>query len=217
LDQGSLLHSGALFTVGSKRSCGNQAPKGSPAVVLTSFGPEGNLNPSFGFSGFRSIGYLSPPVATVAPSGKIVLLGSRQGNSQLVTRLLPSGAPDPGFGRIGRVQLVLPKGASFAAVVVDPRGRLLFAGRNSKRISKSPKNPLRRSTFLLARMGPEGNVDRSFGRRGSLRTGFGGRSSSFATQVMLDARGRIVVGGGVSTPLLGSGGGYAIARYLDGR
>jgi uncharacterized delta-60 repeat protein len=216
LSGASLLHSGTLFTVGSKRSCGNQVPKGSPAVVLTSFGSEGNLNPNFGFAGFRSIGYSSAPVATVAPSGKIVLLGAKTGKSQLVTRLLPSGAPDPSFGRIGRVQLVVPKGASFAAVAVDRRGRLLFAGRSSRRISKSAKNPLRRSTFWLGRMSPEGSIDRSFGRRGSVRTGFGGPSDSFATQATLDARGRIVVGGGISTPRLGTGGGYAIARYLPG-
>jgi uncharacterized delta-60 repeat protein len=217
LDQGSLFPSGALFTIGSKLRCGSEVGRG-PAVVLTGFGPEGNLDPNFGFSGFRSIGYSSPPVATVAPSGKIVLLGAKQSKSksQLVTRLLPSGAPDPSFGRIGRVNLVLPKGAAFAAVAVDGRGRLLLAGHSSKRVSKSPKNPLRRSTFWLARMNPEGNVDRFFGRRGSVRTGFGGPSSSFATQVMLDARGRIVVGGGVSTPLLGTGGGFALARYLGG-
>ena len=218
LDQGSLFPSGALFTVGSKLRCGSTVGKG-PAVVLTSFGPEGSLDPGFGFSGFRSVGYSSPPISTVAPSGKIVLLGTKQkkSKSQLVTRLLPNGAPDPSFGRIGRINLILPKGAALAAVAVDGRGRLLFAGRSSKRVSKSPRNPLRRSTFWLGRMSPEGNIDRSFGRHGSVRTGFGGPSSSFATQVMLYPRGRIVVGGGVSTPLLGTGGGFAVARYLGGR
>jgi hypothetical protein len=203
-----------LFTVGSGNPrCGSDG--GGPAVVLTGFGPEGGLYPSFGFSGFRSIGYTQPPVATIAPSGKIVLLGPRRRRSQLVTRLLPNGAPDPGFARLGRISITLPKGAGFAAAAVDGRGRLLFAGRISRRVSKSPNNPLRRSTFLLVRMSSRGNFDRSFGRRAAVRTGFGGPASSFATQVMVDARGRILVGGGISTPRLGTGGGFAIARYLS--
>ncbi len=75
---------------------------------------------------------------------------------------------------------------------------------------------MRRSTFLLIRMRVRGNIDRSFGHHGVVRTGFGGPSSSFATQVIVRGR-RIVVGGGVSTPRLHTGGGFAIARYLGGR
>lgn len=211
--QGSLTPSGMLFAVGSGNPrCGTDG--GGPAVLLAGFGPEGGLYPSFGFSGFRSIGYPQPPVATVAPSGKIVLLGARQKRSQLITRLLPNGAPDPGFARLGRVIVNLPKAASFAAVAVDSRGRLLLAGRISRRVSKKPSNPLRRSTFFLARMNSRGTFDRTFGRRAAVRTGFGGPASSFATQVTVDARGRILVGGGISTPRLGTGGGFALARYL---
>jgi uncharacterized delta-60 repeat protein len=216
LGQAGLTPSGALFTVGAGNPrCGEEG--GGPSVVLASFASDGAFDPSFGFSGFRSIGYPKVPVATVAPSGKIVLLGTKQNREQVVTRLLPNGTPDPSFGRIGRVRIIGPKSASIAAVAVDDQGRLLFAGRVSRRVSKSPKNTLRRSTFILARMNPNGNFDRSFGRHGSVRTGFGGPASSFATEVMVDKRGRIVVGGGVTTPRLSTGGGFAIARYLSGR
>ncbi len=216
-EQGSLVPGGGLFTVGlGKPKCSGESS--GPPVVLTGFGPEGNLNPGFGFAGFRAIGYPSAPVAAVAPSGKIVLLGAKdKDGKQLVIRLLPNGAADPGFGRTGRIQLIPPKHGAVAAVAIDGRGRVLLAGRVSKRVSKKKKNPLLRSTFLLVRMNPEGSIDRSFGHKGAVRIGFGGPSSSFATQVMLDARGRIVVGGGISTPLLNSGGGFAIARYLDPR
>lgn len=212
--QAALSPSGSLFTVGAgNHPCGEEG--GGPPVVLASFGAEGALDPSFGFSGFRTIGYSKVPVATVASSGKIVLLGARQGNAQLVTRLLPNGAPDPGFGRIGRIRLVSTWPAILTAVAIDGQDRLLLAGRVSRRVSKNPKNPLRRSTFILARMRADGDFDRSFGRHGSVRTGFGGPASSFATQVFVDNRNRIVVGGGVSTPRLGTGGGFAIARYLS--
>ncbi len=216
LSQADFTLSGSLFAVGAGNPrCGEEG--GGPAVVLASFGSNGAFDPSFGFSGFRSIGYPKVPVAAVAPGGKIVLLGAKQNGAQLVTRLLPSGSPDPGFGRIGRVRIFGPKSASIAAVAVDNQGRLLFAGRVSRRVSKSPKNTLRRSTFILARMNANGNFDRSFGHHGSVRTGFGGPASSFATEVMVDERGRIVVGGGVTTPRLSTGGGFAIARYLSGR
>jgi uncharacterized delta-60 repeat protein len=214
-EQGALFPDGGLFTVGlGKPHCAGEGS--GPPVVLTGFGPEGNLDPGFGFAGFRAIGYSAAPVATVAPSGKIVLLGAKEKDRQLVIRLLPNGASDPGFGRTGRVVLVGLQHAAFAAVAVDGQGRLLFAGRITKRVSKKKKNRLRRSTFLVARMNPDGTVDRSFGHKGSVRTGFGGPSSSFATQVMLDAQGRILVGGGISTPLLATGGGFALARYLGG-
>jgi hypothetical protein len=49
-----------------------------------------------------------------------------------------------------------------------------------------------------------------------VRTGFGGPSSAVATQVLIDGKGRILVGGSVITPELQSGGGFAIARYLPG-
>jgi uncharacterized delta-60 repeat protein len=215
LAQGRPTPSGTILGVASANPSCPGSPR-SPAVVLTGLGAEGSLDPGFGFAGFRAVGFPHAPVVAVAPSGKIVLLGSRQGKLQLVMRLLPNGAADPSFRRIGRVNLVLPKGeAAFAAVAVDGRGRPVFAGRISKAVSNRDGSP--RSSFWLARMKPKGTIDRSFGRHGTVRTGFGGPSNSFATQVAIDARGRILVGGGISTRLLGTGGGYAIARYVNGR
>jgi uncharacterized delta-60 repeat protein len=209
--QGSLLPSGSLLALGTPRfSCAG----GSNRLMLTGFNPEGNLDPAFGFAGFRSIGTGSAPVVAVAPSGKIVLLGARKGGkekTQLLTRLLPDGGVDPGFGRTGRVELLLPKGGAFTTVAVDGRERILLAGRASKPVRVSR---VLRSTFLLARMNPKGSVDRGFGRRGTVRTGFGGPSSSAATQVMLAGKGRILVGGQISSSRLATGSGFALARYL---
>jgi uncharacterized delta-60 repeat protein len=210
--QSALVPSGGLLAIAAgKQACGDE--RGGPAVLLTQLGPEGNLDASFGFSGFRSIGYRRAPVATIAPSGKIVLLGDRRKETQLVIRLLPNGGFDPSFGRTGRISIVPPKNAALASVAVDARGRLLFAGHASKRVHR-PNSGVSRSTFLLARMNANGNFDRSFGRHGSMRTGFGGPSSSFATQVIIDAKGRILVGGNVSSSLLATGSGFALARYL---
>jgi uncharacterized delta-60 repeat protein len=216
--QGHFFPSENLLVVGSpKYSCSGRS---GPPVVLTSFEAGGNLASGFGFSGFRSISFRTAPVVAVAPSGKILLLGSKQNIAhhraqQMVMRLLPNGAKDPSFARIGHVFVVAPRSVNFAAIAADNRERVLLAGRATHKLPKG--DGLRRSTFLLSRMKPKGTFDRSFGRHGSVKTGFGGPSDSHATQVAVDARGRILVGGLISTPRLSTGGGFAVARYLSGR
>ena len=195
-------------------------PEG-PASVLIGIEPGGNLDSGFASFGFRTVDFVYPPLMALTPSGKILLMDRRPYGKgkpvQTIERLLPSGALDPGFKRNGRVDIALPKHASLSALAVDPKGRILVAGELTKRVSKSPKNKLRRSTFLLSRLSSGGIIDRSFGNRGSLTTGFGGPTDSFATQVMFDGKGRILVGGGITSPQFESGGGFAIARYLSGK
>jgi uncharacterized delta-60 repeat protein len=215
--QGHLLANGNLLAVGSPNfSCSGG---GGPKVVLTGFEGAGNLNPNFGFSGFRSVSFNQAPALALAPSGKILLLGSRHNAAhhkatQDVMRLLPDGAIDPGFGRTGRIVVVIPRTVRFAAIGSDAEERVLLAGRAAHKL---PKSEVRRSTFVLSRLKPKATFDRSFGKHGSVLTGFGGPSSSSATQVLAIGGGRILVGGLVSTPTLPTGGGFAIARYLGGR
>lgn len=204
-----------------------------PASVMIGIDPSGNLDSGFASFGFRTLPFSTAPALTVAPSGKILLLGRPQiGHTykqdkegkrkrvsfryQVIQRLLPSGAGDPGLSRTGKVSYRDPESGSLSAIAVDAQERIYVAGRIGERISKSPHKKLLRKTFLLTRLTPAGNEDRSFGRGGSVNTGFGGPTDSFATQVMLDAKGRILVGGGLSAPQFASGGGFAIARYLSG-
>jgi uncharacterized delta-60 repeat protein len=214
--QGHLFPGGNLLVIGSgKFSCPNGV---TPRNVLTSFETAGNLDGGFGFSGFRSIGMSSAPVLGMAPSGKILLLGRKRNAGkgkarQLVMRLLPDGSIDSGFGRDGRIGVLMPRTTGFAAIAADNKERVLLAGRI---LHKLPRPGPLRSTFWLARMKPKGRVDRSFGPRDGFQTGFGGPSSSYATQILVRGN-RILVGGLVSTPRLPTGGGYAIARYLGGR
>jgi uncharacterized delta-60 repeat protein len=211
-EQASVTPEGTLLALGVKgyRCTGY----GGPNLLLTGLGLEGSLDPAFGFAGFRVIGFSSAPVVRVAPTGRILLLGERQGRkerTQLIMRLLPDGGLDPSFGRTGRVQLRLPRRAELFTLAEDNRGRLLLAGRESKPL---PRGSFR-STFFLVRMKPKGSVDRSFGRRGTVGTGFGGPSSTVATQIMLAKGGRILVGGEITSPRLTTGSGFAIARYLS--
>ncbi len=220
-----------------------QPKEGRARNVLTGVDENGNLDPSFGSFGFRTLGSYAEPAVTVAPSGKILVLGQPEGSHyyktetqknkktgkkervkvridvkvQNVRRLLPSGASDPSFGRTGAINYVDPKVGSFSAITVDPQERIYLAGRIGKRVSKQANNPLQRTQFLLERFQPEGRIDNSFGKEGAVTTGFGGPSDAFATQVELVAKGRILVGGGITSPELPSGGGFALARYMPGK
>jgi uncharacterized delta-60 repeat protein len=209
-----------------------------PARLLTAFNADGNLNSSFASFSFRTLKTVSPIAMTVTPSGKILLLGEEQHKRvyhkvkrivkgkkvtrsvgkeiryQVVVRLLPSGAFDPGFSRTGSAKYLDPESGTFSDLTADSGERTYLVGNLGKRVSPSPHNQTLRRTFVLGRLTPKGVYDRSFGDRGKVTTGFGGPSSAMATQVALDAKGRILVGGSVITPELGSGGGFAIARYL---
>jgi uncharacterized delta-60 repeat protein len=211
-----------------------------PAQLLTAFNADGNLNSAFASFSFRTLKTVAPIAMTVTPSDKILLLGEEQHKRvyhkvatmeegkkvvksvgktiryQVVVRLLPSGAFDPGFSRTGSAKYLDPESGSFSELTADADERTYLVGTLGKRVSPSPHNPPPRRPFVLGRLTPKGVYDRGFGRRGKVTTGFGGPSSAMATQVALDAKGRILVGGSVITPELQSGGGFAIARYLPG-
>jgi uncharacterized delta-60 repeat protein len=209
-----------------------------PAQLLTAFSADGNLNSGFASFSFRTLKTVAPIAMTVTPSDKILLLGEEQHKRvyhkvakmeegkkvvervgktiryQVVVRLLPSGAFDPGFSRTGSAKYLDPESGSFADLTADAGERTYLVGSLGKRVSPSPHNQALRRTFVLGRLTPKGTYDRGFGTRGKVATGFGGPSSAVATQVLLDGNGRILVGGSVITPELPSGGGFAVARYL---
>jgi uncharacterized delta-60 repeat protein len=210
-----------------------------PYFQIGGFAESGNLDTGFASFGFRALNFGAAPTLSVAPSGKLLLLGHPYSqrayrkvkvknkntgkvvtekkryyiNVQAVERLLPNGAGDPSFGRSGELTYNDPQPGSYNAITTDSKERIYLAGRIGKHAGNGKKGS-QRTDFLLARTNPKGGVDRSFGKEGIVTTDFGGSASSFATQVMLDGKGRILVGGGVQSPQLESGGGFALARYL---
>jgi uncharacterized delta-60 repeat protein len=211
-----------------------------PRQLLTAFTGEGNLNSSFASFSFRTLKSVAPIAMNVTPDGEILLLGDTETKRvyhkvtrveegkkrtrsvgktihyQVVVRLLPSGALDPGFSRIGSAKYLDPEAGSFTDLTADGAERTYLVGSTGKRVSPSPHNQILRRTFVVDRLTTKGTYDRAFGRQGKVTTGFGGPSSAVATQVVIDPKGRILVGGKVVTPELPSGGGFAIARYLPG-
>jgi uncharacterized delta-60 repeat protein len=210
-----------------------------PYFQLAGFTETGNLDNGFASFGSRGLSFEYAPTLAVAPSGKLLLLGQPERfrsyrnrktkdketgkvvtekvrvyiKKQTVMRLLPSGAGDPSFGRSGSLTYSDPEPGAYSAITADSKERIYLAGRIGKHAGKSKKGG-QRTNFLLARVKAKGAPDRSFGNGATVSTDFGARANAFATQVELNAKGQIVVGGGVQSPQLESGGGFAIARYL---
>jgi uncharacterized delta-60 repeat protein len=136
--------------------------------------------------------------------GKLVVAGAQRlgratGTAFTVTRLLPSGALDPAFGVGGAVTVDFGATAQARALAVQPDGKVIVAG-------SSGEGPA--SRFALARLNGDASLDPAFGSGGKVTTTFAA-GPSFASAVMVQADGKIVVTGAA-----GSGpGDFAFARY----
>jgi uncharacterized delta-60 repeat protein len=179
--------------------------------VLPSFatGSAGNLDPSFGTGG-RVVGTFYGWASAVAlqPDGKIVVAGvadARPGTFGFaLVRYNPDGTLDRSFGRNGKVITGFGDGAEATAVVVQPDGKIVVAGRSGPTGEGS-------RFFALARYLPDGALDRSFGKRGKITTGLLGGENGIA-DLALQPDGKIVAGGWAS-PASALVYRFALARY----
>ena len=126
----------------------------------------------------------------------------------LAARLLPDGALDSSFGGIGRVFLSTGGVSLGNGIAVDGSGRVLATG--GVRVARDNASPWE---AFLARLGPEGTSDSSFGAEGVVlvspltATGDGG------TAVQVDSSGRYLVTA-MTSPANMSMGDFGIARFL---
>lgn len=117
-----------------------------------------------------------------------------------------AGDLDRSFGRRGRVVTNLGGSADERAhaLVLQPDGKIVAAGQSN-------------GNFALARYNPDGSLDHSFGRKGKVRTDFGGYGDG-ASALVLQPDGKIVAAGQsfneVHTfPPFNSELDFALARY----
>lgn len=136
---------------------------------------DGALDPSFGEGGRVKI---SGSAVAVDDAGR-VLVGSYARRSTTnyetmptVTRLLPDGRPDPGFGTDGEVRVDFGgRYDSAMAVAVEASGKILVGGDTQN----EPESRGRSSAiWAVARLWPGGGIDSSFGRDGVAILGGGG-------------------------------------------
>jgi uncharacterized delta-60 repeat protein len=135
--------------------------------------PGGALDVSFGEEGSVDPNAPELHALVVLRSGKILVAGSvivgKHSTRMAVLRLLPDGRPDLEFGHRGRVTVSFGRGghAAVRRLAVQPDGRILLAG-------------YVRDSMALARLMPNGSLDRSFGRRGRVIPPVGQRSKGTA-------------------------------------
>ncbi len=187
------------------------------AVLVMRLLADGSPDPAFGTGG--AVDSAAVDLAgrardvLVLPDGRIALAASvERGRAArgtfLAARLTAAGAFDPSFDGDGVARIVTTsrriRGGGAAAIALDRRGRLLLAG--------SVRGGGGRDDATVARLTPDGRVDRRFGASGVERLADPhGRSLRIAA-MRRDGRGRLVLGG-VATGL-----GAAVLRLRgDGR
>jgi uncharacterized delta-60 repeat protein len=169
---------------------------GTSGQVVTDFGPVFVGNPS---SCTQTGGdFHGTDVAfTVAlqSDGKLVAAGVSSGDFALA-RYNPDGSLDTTFGTCGRVVTDFAgDDAAASALVIQPDGKLVAAGRNKV---------TNQTAFALARYAPDGTLDPIFGAAGRVVTPIG--TDAEAGGLALQPDGALVAAGGVD-------GDFALARY----
>jgi uncharacterized delta-60 repeat protein len=155
-------------------------------MLVARLTPRGALDRSFGHRGMTRVDFGGIEIANalaLARDGRIVLAGATTEDGDIaVARLRPDGRLDPSFGARGRVRIDAGGTDVASAVALRPDGRILVAGTTS-----------RRADAVVARLRPDGALDRAFGDRGLRRLDFGGDDEGF--DMATAPGGRIVVAG----------------------
>lgn len=184
-----------------------------PAKKLLTSTTHGVLDRRFGEQGQVKTEFADATVANAVllqPDAKIIVVGhtldTREMTGFALARYLADGRIDKDFGRSGIVYTRLKSKVSRAsAAVLQADGKIVVVGSSGD---------LKKEDFAVLRYNANGSVDSSFGDGGGVLTDFGGNSDK-AFAVMLQADGKIVVGGfcngGNSADLLWAD--FALVRY----
>jgi uncharacterized delta-60 repeat protein len=156
---------------------------------LARFSRDGTLDPTFGSGGKvrTSFGQSSQIEAlALQPDDKIVAAGYdfvRTGEDFTLARYNSNGSLDSSFGDGGRVTTDFTTGDEGHAVVVQPDGKIVVAGRALR-------------AFALARYRPDGSLDPSFASGGKVVSGYA-QVERGASALVLQSDGKLVAAGGV--------------------
>jgi uncharacterized delta-60 repeat protein len=160
------------------------------SFALVRYSSDGTLDPSFG-SGGRAIGAVggTPDGIAFDMAGNVLLAGINTVcvhafgcyTDAVLARFTGDGALDPSFGSSGTVRTMDTTFDGFNGLAVDGAGDIVTVGGLD-------------GGFYLARYGPSGTTDASFGSNGVVTTDVGPGANS-ANAVLIDPSGRIVAGG----------------------
>ncbi len=172
----------------------------------------GGLDPTFGQGGTARVGFigsLSETAFAVAaqPDGKLIVVGGPGQHVQSVdvaadfevARLNADGSLDPSFGQGGRVQTDFGGADNASAVGVQTDGKIVVVGKSG------PAGLNTSSAFAVARYNADGSLDTTFGQGGTQLTPLDGSPFTFATDLVLQGDGKIVVAGAAGRNVVVSG------------
>lgn len=184
---GKLVAAGDYFQAYSVEAAGG--------LVLARYGPNGAPDTTFGNEGIVYAGDADPGRAEAGailqqPDGRLVLAGTLRSDvgddSIVVERFDADGGRDQSFASPSTLR------GRGAALVRQPDGKLVLAGTATRY----------GGGFLLARLNPDGSMDKSFGSGGTVTT-MVGPAENGAEALVIQPDGKLVTGG------------YAVAE--DGR
>ena len=147
------------------------------------------------------------------PDGKVVAVGQvfhpPGGASDFaVTRYISTGVLDATFGSGGVVTTDFGTRNDIAgSVAIQTDGKIVVSGLSFVGTDRSTED------FALARYGPDGGLDPTFGVGGMILTDFGGESDSALGGVAIQPNGKIVTGGTVNSDASGTIADFGLARY----
>ena len=147
------------------------------ALALARYNADGSLDPTFReqrqrHHQLRFRGSDEPfrnAALVIQPDGKLVAVGSVGGHQGAfaLARYLPSGDLDSAFGTVGRVTVGREASTQAYAAALQPDGNIVVGGGLGADVV----------AFGLARYGPNGDLDASFGSGGFVTTTFDGGGS----------------------------------------
>lgn len=192
---------GKIVTVGSS------SISGAIDILISRFNADGSPDTSFSGTGFAMVGLSGNDIGhgvAVQSDGKIVAVGEAEvsGFKQfIVTRYLPEGDPDLGFGGTGYVLTDIGTGDDRAmSVALQPDGKIVVAGSTQDEFQFD-------SDFALVRYNDDGSLDATFGNGGKVVTPMDATGGyDYATHVIVQPNGKIVASGN-------NGLSFALARY----
>jgi uncharacterized delta-60 repeat protein len=172
------------------------------------FAQDRTPDPTFNSSGHvirQATGDQDGESVLVQPDGKILIAGAGDNGNDydlLLTRYLPNGSVDVGFGANGSV--ALPIGTSdevLYSVILQPDGKIIGAG-----AAIMPSD----IDMIAIRLLSDGSLDSSFGGNGTVIVDFG-NGDDVAHGVVIQTDGKLVLGGFADD---GNQLAFALARLL---
>jgi uncharacterized delta-60 repeat protein len=179
---------GKILLAGSVRTTSSATED----VIVLRFNTDGSLDATFGSGGHVTTDFNgaddSANAIAVQADGKIVVAGASSNvtpgpTSFGLVRYHANGNLDTSFGSAGKVTTTLLGGSELYAIAIQSDGKIVVAG-------------MAGDSFAVARYNSDGSFDNSFGS-GGIATILGDSGfPAFASSLVLQPDGKIVVGGG---------------------